>query len=63
VIGDAGLVFQEGNVQELSARVHELLDDPALSARLAMQGRQRVLENYTQERIAQQTYEVYLEMM
>ena len=63
VIGDAGLVFQEGNVQELVACVRRLLDDSELYATLAKKGRQRVLENYTQERIALQTYEVYQEMM
>jgi glycosyltransferase involved in cell wall biosynthesis len=59
VIGEAGLVFQEGNVQELVACVRKLLDDPELYARLAAQGRQHVLENYTQEQIARQTYEVW----
>jgi glycosyltransferase involved in cell wall biosynthesis len=63
VIGDAGLVFAEGNVPELVACVQKLLDDPQLYADLASRGRQRVLENYTQERIAQQTYEVYQEML
>jgi glycosyltransferase involved in cell wall biosynthesis len=63
VIGDAGLVFPEGNAQELAARVRQLLDDPDLYARLAARGRQRVLENYTQERIAQQTFAVYQEML
>jgi glycosyltransferase involved in cell wall biosynthesis len=63
VIGDAGLVFPEGNAQELSARVRQLLDNPALYAELAKKGRQRVLENYTQEKIARQTYEVYQEML
>src|SRR5258708_27405482 len=63
VIGDAGLLFQEGNVQELAACVRRLLDDPHLYATLAAKGRQRVLDNYTQERIAQQTYEVYKEML
>jgi glycosyltransferase involved in cell wall biosynthesis len=63
VIGDAGLVFTEGNAQELAACVHRLLDDPELYATLAARGRQRVLEYYTQERIARQTYEVYVEMM
>ena len=63
VIGDAGLVFQEGNVQELIACVLRLLDDPQLYATLAKKGRQRVLETYTQERIAQQTFEVYKEML
>jgi glycosyltransferase involved in cell wall biosynthesis len=63
VIGDAGLVFAEGNTQELVACVRKLLEIPALYATLAARGRQRVLEYYTQEQIARQTYEVYLEMM
>jgi glycosyltransferase involved in cell wall biosynthesis len=63
VIADAGLTFPEGNARELSQRVRQLLDDPELYAHLARKGRQRVLENYTQEQIAKQTYEVYREMM
>ena len=63
VIGDAGLVFSEGNVPELAACVQKLLDDPELYARLARKGRQRVLKHYTQEQIARQTYEVYQEML
>jgi glycosyltransferase involved in cell wall biosynthesis len=63
VIADAGLTFPEGNALELSRQVRQLLDDPELYATLASKGRQRVLENYTQEQIAKQTYEVYLEMM
>ena len=63
VIGDAGLVFQEGNVQDLVACVRKLLDDAELYARLATKGRERVLERYTQEQIARQTFEVYKEMM
>ena len=63
VIDDAGLIFQEGNVQELTTCVRRLLDDPQLYATLATKGRQRVLENYTQEHIAQQTYEAYQEII
>ena len=63
VIGDAGLVFQEGNVQALISSIRQLLDDPELYAQLAAKGRQRVLENYTQEQIARQTYNVYQEML
>jgi glycosyltransferase involved in cell wall biosynthesis len=63
VIGDAGLVFKEGDARELSRCVEKLLTDPALYAELAKRGRQRVLENYTQQRIAQQTYEVYLSIL
>lgn len=63
VIGDAGLIFQEGNVPELVACIQKLLNDPALYASLAAKGRQRVLDNYTQAHIAKQTYEVYQEML
>ncbi|QBD79033.1 glycosyltransferase family 4 protein [Ktedonosporobacter rubrisoli] len=63
VIGDAGLVFQEGDVQDLSACIRKLLDNPALYADLASRGRQRVLDNYTQEQIARQTYDVYCQML
>ncbi len=63
VIDDAGLVFPEGNAPELSQRVRQLLDDRDLYTGLAQKGRQRVLDNYTQERIARQTFEVYREML
>lgn len=63
VIGDAGLVFQEGDAHDLSVCVRKLLDDPALYADLAQRGRHRVLENYTQEQIARQTYAVYQEIL
>ncbi|MGH2509898.1 MAG: glycosyltransferase [Ktedonobacteraceae bacterium] len=63
VLGDAGLIFPEGDAQALAACVRQLLDDPTLYATLASRGRQRVLENYTQEQIARQTFEVYQEML
>jgi glycosyltransferase involved in cell wall biosynthesis len=63
VIGEAGLIFPEGNVQALSDCIRQLLDDPELCSLLAIKGRQRVLEQYTQERIAQQIYEAYQVMM
>ncbi len=63
VIGDGGLVFPEGNAPELATRLRQLLDNPDLYAQLARNGRQRVLDNYTQQHIARQTYEVYQEML
>ncbi len=63
VIGDAGLVFQESDAKDLAQCVQKLLDDPAFYADLAKRGRQRVLDNYTQEQIARQTYDVYEEML
>ena len=63
VIDGAGLIFPEGDVQELSRSIRKLIDDSELYVQLATKGRQRVLEHYTQERIALQTYEAYQEMM
>lgn len=63
VIKDAGLVFKEGDARDLAHCIQKLLDDPTFYADLAKRGRQRVLDNYTQEQIAKQTYDVYLEMM
>jgi glycosyltransferase involved in cell wall biosynthesis len=63
VIGDGGLTFPEGNARELSMCVQRLLDDPSLYATLATRGRQRVLENYTQGKIARQTFETYREIL
>jgi len=63
VIGDAGLVFPEGDARALSECVRKLLDNPQLYADLTRRGRQRVLENYTQGQIARQTYEVYREIL
>jgi glycosyltransferase involved in cell wall biosynthesis len=59
VIGDAGLVFKEGDAHALADAVLRLLGDAGLYADLARRGRQRVLDHYTQEEIARQTYEVY----
>jgi len=59
VIGDAGLVFTDGDVLALRAHLERLAGDEALWGRLAQAGRQRVLEHFTQERVAQQTYSVY----
>ena len=59
VIGEAGLVFPEGQAQSLRAALQRLANDPALRRQLSQAGRRRVLERYTQARIAEQTYEVY----
>jgi glycosyltransferase involved in cell wall biosynthesis len=63
VIGDAGLLFPEGDALALAACVRRLLAEPELYTELASRGRQRVLANYTQERIARQTFEVYQELL
>jgi glycosyltransferase involved in cell wall biosynthesis len=59
VIGDAGLVFAEGNVKALAVQLGQLQSDPSLRASLARRGRQRVLDHFTLQRIAEMTAEVY----
>jgi glycosyltransferase involved in cell wall biosynthesis len=62
VIGNAGLIFREGNIEELTAALTRLRDDAALVQRLCVAGRARVLERFTHEQIAAETVEVYREM-
>ena len=52
VIGDAGRIFGEGQVNELAAHLQTLHDDVALRAALGRRGRERVLEHFTNEHIA-----------
>jgi glycosyltransferase involved in cell wall biosynthesis len=63
VIGDAGLIFPEGQVDVLRAHLARLLGDPNLRADLSRRGRERVLERFTQAQIAAQTYRVYQSML
>ena len=63
VIGDAGLVFAEGDERALRARLSQLMADPALRDELARRGRERVLAHYTQAQVAAKTYQVYRELL
>lgn len=62
VIGDAGLVFPENDVRALTELIDALLRDPARRAVLGQRGRRRVLDHYTQDQVAEDTYAVYAEM-
>lgn len=62
VIGEAGLIFPEGDASALRAHLARLQADPSLRAELAARGRARVLSHYTQARIAADTYAVYRQM-
>lgn len=59
VIGDAGLVVREGDAGALAEAILELMNDPTERLRLAARGRQRVLEHFTQQRVAQRIVAVY----
>lgn len=63
VIGDAGIVFAEKHVALLGDALRALHDDTALWTDLRRRGRERVLAHFTQQHIAQQTYDVYADML
>ena len=63
VIGRDGLIFPEDDIDALAAHLRSLQEDAALRRELGRRGRQRVLANYTQARIARATAEVYRQML
>jgi glycosyltransferase involved in cell wall biosynthesis len=63
VIGDAGLIFREGRADLLRKRLDHLIQSPERRAELARRGRERVLANYTQAKVASRTYQVYKTML
>jgi glycosyltransferase involved in cell wall biosynthesis len=63
VIGDAGLIFAEGDADALRACLLRLQRDPVLRRDLAQRGRARALARYTHKHIAAETVAVYRRMM
>jgi glycosyltransferase involved in cell wall biosynthesis len=63
VIGDAGIVFPEDDANALADCLERLAVDPDLRADLGARGRARALAHFTQTRVAEQTVEVYREMI
>jgi glycosyltransferase involved in cell wall biosynthesis len=59
VIGDAGLTFEERNNDDLFIKIRELATDENLRNTLGPKGRQHVLENFTNTKIAERTYAFY----
>ncbi len=63
VVGQAGLLFPENDAPALAAHLNQLLRDRELRGSLARMGRHRVLQHYTQRKIAEATHEVYINVM
>ncbi|HEY1015135.1 MAG TPA: glycosyltransferase [Herpetosiphonaceae bacterium] len=63
VIGEAGLIFPEGDAAALAAALRRLYDDEQLRRSLRAAGRQRVLDTYTQRSVARQYVAVYRSML
>jgi glycosyltransferase involved in cell wall biosynthesis len=62
VIGEAGLVFPEGDAEALAGALRQMLSDASLRERLALAGLARA-EQYSWERVAEKTYALYQQVM
>ncbi len=61
-IGDAGLVYPEGDVTALRACLLKVLQDRSLRCQLRERGLKRVSENYSDSVVAEKTYRVYRQL-
>ena len=59
VLGDGGLVFDEGSVEGLMEALREVLLTPETAQRLREAGRRRVTQRYTWQAIARRIMEFY----
>ena len=62
VIGDAGLIFPEQDVQGLANCIVKFMDNPDMRQIFSELGRTRVLDRFTWKRIAQQTAKIIREV-
>jgi len=63
VVGDAGLIFSEGDVPELVRILSRLQASSRLRTDLRKKGRARVIEMFTHRRIAQETLKLYRKVL
>ncbi|HEY5839418.1 MAG TPA: glycosyltransferase family 4 protein [Pyrinomonadaceae bacterium] len=63
VMGDAGVVFPEGDAEALATAIQRLLTGEDLRRGLARAGRERVEQHYSWERVASQMYELFHEVL
>ncbi len=63
VIGEAGLIFPDGDASALADCLQRLIDSPDLRAELTRRGTVRVQAHFTQESIAQRTLEFYRQVL
>ncbi|MBD2499784.1 hormogonium polysaccharide biosynthesis glycosyltransferase HpsO [Anabaena azotica] len=63
VIGDAGLVFPEGDVQALANCLFQLMEKPNLTQELGAKGYQKAMVKYTNKAVAKQQYDFYQELV
>jgi glycosyltransferase involved in cell wall biosynthesis len=60
VIGKAGMIFKEGDINDLTRKLMTLARSASLRKKLGISGQKQVLKKYTNQKIAEQIYEIYL---
>ncbi len=63
VIGNAGLVFREGDAVNLAGTIQKLMDDKVLRAELSLAGHKKAYEKYTWSGVAESYVKVYEELL
>lgn len=63
VIGDAGLIFPEGDVEAMAERLRFLCEQPGCGKTLGGRGRARVLGRFTHRVIASETVDFYRQVL
>jgi L-malate glycosyltransferase len=63
VIGDAGLIFDEGNAEALQKCLGQLIEQPEFARQLSQKGYERVMEKYTNKALAKQQLIFYRELL
>lgn len=62
IIGDAGLIFPEGDISALADSLRQLATQLDLQASLRQKGRARILSHFTHDQVAAATVAVYHEL-
>lgn len=63
VIGEAGLIFPEGDPDALRGQIGRLMHNPDLCRRMGQAGRDHVLKHFTQAQIARRTVALYRQLI
>ncbi|NEQ41230.1 MAG: glycosyltransferase family 4 protein [Okeania sp. SIO3I5] len=63
VIGDAGLVFPEGNVEELRNCLMQLMEQKELTETLGQKGYEKAMSQYTNKALARELLNFYQELV
>ena len=62
VIGNAGIIFREGNVEELQSHLLNLMTMPELRRTLSQRGRQLACNKFSERQIAEKTVQAYCQV-